>query len=100
VKIRTEKKSLEMRAILGKNLKEPPLYKIKNRGISSKRLNFELVELYILQKLYISAMIKNLMILLKYTFYMDSKFAKEKMGLFKQTLRFLIVLRTQVLHFF
>jgi hypothetical protein len=25
VKIRTEKKSLEMRAILGKNLKEPPL---------------------------------------------------------------------------
>jgi hypothetical protein len=26
VKIRTEKKSLEMRAILGKNLKEPPLY--------------------------------------------------------------------------
>jgi hypothetical protein len=24
VKIRTEKKSLEMRAILGKNLKEPP----------------------------------------------------------------------------
>jgi hypothetical protein len=27
VKIRTEKKSLEMRAILGKNLKEPPAYK-------------------------------------------------------------------------
>jgi hypothetical protein len=26
VKIRTEKKSLEMRAILGKNLKEPPIY--------------------------------------------------------------------------
>jgi hypothetical protein len=25
VKIRTEKKSLEMRAILGKNLKEPPI---------------------------------------------------------------------------
>jgi hypothetical protein len=28
VKIRTEKKSLEMRAILGKNLKEPPTTKI------------------------------------------------------------------------
>jgi hypothetical protein len=27
VKIRTEKKSLEMRAILGKNLKEPPFIK-------------------------------------------------------------------------
>jgi hypothetical protein len=28
VKIRTEKKSLEKRAILGKNLKEPPLYNL------------------------------------------------------------------------
>jgi hypothetical protein len=30
VKIRTEKKSLEMRAILGKNLKEPPMYRASN----------------------------------------------------------------------
>jgi hypothetical protein len=46
VKIRTEKKSLEMRAILGKNLKEPPIYK-KTRERYITKYNFVRPKCYI-----------------------------------------------------